>query len=413
MSEFSTKLIHAGREPLGALNAHALPLDRSTTYPITDLTRAGISLDALAHGDAHATDFVYQRLFNPTVGRFEDAMATLEEADGAVAFSSGMAAITACLLAAKSIGNHIVAIRPLYGGSDHLLTSGLLGLDVTFASVEDLKSAIRPDTALIMLETPANPTLDLVDIEDVVARAGDVAVLVDSTFATPVLQKPTRHGASLVLHSATKYIGGHGDVMGGVVAADHDWCARLRSVRVATGAVLEPRAAYDLHRGLQTLGIRVEAAQISAIKIARMLTRCANIKRVHYPGLGSDARGLIGRQMHGPGAMISFEVADFFEAKRIVESVRLITPAVSLGSTDTLIQHPASLTHRVVDEDVRNASGIVPGLIRLSVGLEDPNDIIKDLEHAFGLGARAVSADERCGDVSSLYRNSTLSPVDR
>ncbi|MEZ4462431.1 MAG: PLP-dependent transferase [bacterium] len=384
MSEFPTQLIHAGREKLANLGVHALPLDRSTTYPIHDLTRAGASLDALAHGEAHAPDSVYQRLYNPTVGRFEDAMAALEGTEGAVAFATGMAAVTACILAAKDVGNHIVAIRPLYGGSDHLLSSGLLGVDVTFAEADDFHLAIRPDTAMVILETPANPTLDLVDIEDVVARAGDVAVLVDSTFATPVLQNPVRHGATLVLHSATKYIGGHGDVMGGVVAANEFWCTRLRGVRVATGALLEPRAAYDLHRGLQTLGVRMLAAQANAMRVAEMLAQHPAVNRVYYPSM-SDGQDLVAKQMRGPGAMVAFEVhGGYSAARRVVESVRLITPAVSLGSADSLIQHPASLTHRVVDEAARNAHGIVAGLVRMSVGLEDADDLIADLRQALG-----------------------------
>ncbi len=386
MSGLATHLIHSGREHLNDLGVHALPLDRSTTYPISDLARAGISLNSLAHGAPSAPDAVYARLLNPTVARFENAIASLEDAPEAVAFASGMAAVTAVLFAAKTIGNHVIAIRPVYGGTDHLLTSGMLGIDVTFATEADFHLAIRPDTSLILLETPANPTLSLIDIEDVVSRAKGVAVLVDSTFATPVLQKPRLQGATLVLHSATKYIGGHGDTMGGVVAGDADWCARIRGVRVATGAVLEPRAAYDLHRGLQTLGVRVEAAQANAIKVARWLSKHEGVSAVHFPGMGEDDRGLIGRQMKGPGAMVAFEVAGgYFQAAKIVESVCLITAAVSLGSTDSLIQHPASLTHRVVDEEARNSCGIVPGLVRLSVGLEDAADLIADLAQALGI----------------------------
>lgn len=391
MSELSTQLVHGGRDDLGALGVHALPIDLSTTYPIADLSRAGVSLDQLAHGAADAPDHVYMRLFNPTVARFEQAVAALEELPEAVAFSSGMAAVTACLLAAKAVGNHVIAIRPLYGGTDHLLASGLLGIETTFASAADFDAYIRPETALIILETPANPTLDLVDIEDIVSRAQGVAVLVDSTFATPVLQKPARHGAALVLHSATKYIGGHGDAMGGVVATDATWAARLRGVRVATGAVLHPDAAYTLHRGLQTLGVRVLAAQANAVRIVEWLLGHPEVQKVHFPGL-NDPNGLIGRQMSGPGAMIAFEVrGGYFAARRVVEAVRVITPAVSLGSTDSLIQHPASLTHRVVDEDARNTLGIGPALVRLSVGIEAVDDLIADLQQA--LSASSTNAD--------------------
>lgn len=402
MSGLATELIHSGREHLNDLGVHALPLDRSTTYPISNLARAGVSLNALAHGEPTAPDAVYARLLNPTVARFESAIAALEDAPEAVAFSSGMAAVTACLFAAKTVGNHVIAIRPVYGGTDHLLTSGMLGLDVTFATEGDFHLAIRPDTSMILLETPANPTLSLIDIEDVVSRANGVAVLVDSTFATPVLQTPRQHGATLVLHSATKYIGGHGDAMGGVVAADSEWCARIRGVRVATGAVLEPRAAYDFHRGLQTLGVRVKAAQANAVKIADWLSNHEGVSAVHFPGM-DDTRGLVGRQMRGPGAMIAFEVAGgFFAASKLVESVGLITPAVSLGSTDSLIQHPASLTHRIVDEEARNACGIVPGLVRMSVGLEDSADLIADLAQALGVKTVSQAKSPQNGFTSAL-----------
>jgi len=378
MSEFATHLIHAGREELAHLGVHALPIDLSTTNPLPDLDRAGRSLEELAHGAASAPDSVYQRLYNPTVARFEHAMAELEEVTDAVAFSSGMAAITAAILAARQIGRHIIAIRPLYGGTDHLLTSGLLDVDVTFADVSDFEASIRPETSLVILETPANPTLELVDIQDVADRAGAVALMVDSTFATPVLQKPSRHGASLIVHSATKYIGGHGDVMGGVVATNDAWARRLRGVRVATGALLNPKAAYDLHRGLQTLGVRVESQQANAIKLAAWLEGHPAVAKVHFP------KGpLIGTQMAGPGAMVSFELRGGYDSARsLMSRLKLITPAVSLGSADSLIQHPASLTHRVVEESARESSGVSSSLVRLSVGLEAPQDLIEDLAQA-------------------------------
>src|SRR5690606_13310038 len=234
--DFSTRAVHAGRADLPALGVHALPLDLSTTYPFTDLDAATHSLDALVQGQAEAPNAVYARLHNPTVARFEDALAALEEAEAAVAFGSGMAALTAVLLAAKQDGGHVVGVRPLYGTSDHLVSSGLLGLDVTWTSADAVGEAIRPETSLVIIETPANPTLALVDIEAVVAQAGDVPVLVDSTFATPVLQRPLAHGATFALHSATKFLGGHGDVIAGVVATTEEWARRLRQVRVATGA---------------------------------------------------------------------------------------------------------------------------------------------------------------------------------
>lgn len=382
--DFSTRAVHAGRADLADLGVHALPLDLSTTYPFTDLDAATHSLDVLVEGRAEAPNPVYARLHNPTVARFENALAALEDAEAAVAFGSGMAALTAVLLAAKQDGEHVVGVRPIYGTSDHLVSSGLLGLDVTWTSADAVGEAIRPETSLVIIETPANPTLALVDIEAVVAQAGDVPVLVDSTFATPVLQRPLAHGATFALHSATKFLGGHGDVIAGVVATTEEWARRLRQVRVATGALLHPLGAYLLHRGLQTLALRVERAQATAQTLAECLTDHPAVEAVHYPGLpGGDPAGLLGRQMDGPGSLLAFEVTGGHEAAvRLLRNVRLATPAVSLGSADTLIQHPAGLTHRVVDPEARASSGISEGLIRLSVGLEAADDLWADLDRA-------------------------------
>ena len=372
------------------LGVHALPLDLSSTYPFTDLDRATASLDALVSGDATAENPIYARLLNPTVARFETALAELEGAEASVAFASGMAALTAVLLAARMEGkNHIVATRPIYGTTDHLLSCDLLGIETTWVSPEAVAGAIRPDTALVMTETPTNPTLALVDIEDVVRQASGVPVLVDSTFATPVLQRPLAHGAALVLHSATKFLGGHGDVVAGVVACGEAWARKLRQVRVATGALLHPLGGYLLHRGLQTLPIRVERAQATAGEIARRLEAHPDVLAVHYPGLASgDRQGLIGTQMDGPGTLVAFEVADHDMASAVLRGVSLMTPAVSLGSVDTLIQHPAGLTHRVVCEEGRAQGGVSEGLIRLSVGLESADALWADLEGALAARRR-------------------------
>ncbi|WP_405070020.1 PLP-dependent transferase [Kribbella sp. NBC_01510] len=380
MTQLDTRSVHAGRDDLTALGVHVPPIDLSTTYPLPDVGTGGTSYDELTQG--HGPDggsLVYQRLWNPTVARFEDALAELEHTDGAVAFGSGMAALTACLLAAVAAGRpHVVAVRPLYGGTDHLLSTGLLGTTVTWAEVTEVASAVRADTGLVIVETPANPTLELVDIAAVVAAAGDVPVLVDNTFATPILQQPARHGASLVLHSATKYLGGHGDVMGGVVAAGVEWVGRLRQIRAVTGGLLHPLAAYELHRGLQTLPVRVRAQQATAIKVADWLSAQPTIEQVYYPGL-SDPQALIGRQQSGPGAILAFTLTGGYEAAaHVAGALKLITHAVSLGGVDTLIQHPAALTHRLVTPEAKPSEG----LLRLSLGLEDPEDLTTDLSQA-------------------------------
>ena len=398
-----TRAVHAGREELADLGVHALPLDLSSTYPVRDLDRAEASLDAMAHGGRPQDgEAVYARLHNPTVDRFERALAEMEGTAESVAFASGMAAVTAVLMAARELGDEIVAVRPLYGGTDHLLASGMLGFTLRWVDADGIADAVGPRTALVIVETPSNPTLDLVDLDDVVRQAGDVAVMVDNTFATPVLQRPARHGATLVLHSATKFLGGHGDVVAGVVATDGAWAARLRSVRVATGALLHPLAAYLLHRGLPTLPLRVEAAQTRATELARRLVGHPYVKRVRHPSLdGADPRQLVGRQMEGPGSLLAFDVLGGREAARaVLRAVRWITPAVSLGSTDTLIQHPAGLTHHVVDAGARRACGIGEGTLRLSVGLEAAEDLWDDLDRALCAAHESGAAEPAAGGGS-------------
>jgi methionine-gamma-lyase len=392
-----TLAAHAGRDDFVARGIHAPPLDFSSTYPLPDLDEAIGDLDRMLEGKRPEHTPFYSRLASPTVDRYEGALARLEGAADAVAFSSGMAAITATILAAAQRGRHTVGVRPLYGGTDHLLECGLLGVEVTWAEARSVHAAIRDDTGLVIIETPGNPTLQLVDIEDVVRQAGRVPVLVDSTFATPILQQPLRHGATFALHSATKYLGGHGDVLGGIVATSDEWAAELRKVRAATGAVLHPMAAFLLHRSLPTLPFRVREAQARAIELARRLRKHPLVERVHFPdGEAEDPRGLIGTQMAGPGSVIALEVrGGFLTARRVMESVRLITPAVSLGSTDTLIEHPAALTHRICSDEGRTSGGIVAGLLRLAVGLEHVDDLWADLESALAAAAALVHPEDR------------------
>lgn len=379
-----TQAVHAGREVLREQGLHAMPIDLSSTYPLPDLEAGGRSLEALAGGGLPQGSPVYSRLYNPTVARYERALAHMEGAEEAVAFASGMAAVSSVLMVARRRGNHVVAVRPLYGGTDHLLSDGFLGLAVTWADADGIAEAIRSDTALVVVETPGNPTLALLDLEDVARQAGSVPVLVDNTFATPILQNPLRHGATLVLHSATKFLGGHGDVLAGLVATNAEWATALRQVRVTTGNVLHPLAAYLLHRGLPTLPLRVRAQQASAQALAERLRHHAAIQALFFPGLpGQDPCGLLGRQMKGPGSLMAFELRGGYDAAAtVMAEVRLLTPAVSLGSVDSLIQHPAALTHRGLTPQDRDRAGISQSLMRLSVGLESPEDLWADLEQA-------------------------------
>lgn len=378
-----TLAVHAGREGLTELGVHAPPLDLSSTNPLPDIDSGGESYESMATGGL-PTDGgnVYARLWNPTVARFEEGLAALEGTDTAVAFASGMAAFTAAVTAAanRGIGRHVVAVRPLYGGTDHLLASGVLGVEVTFSTADRVAEAMRADTCLVVMETPANPTLDLVDIEAVVGAAGHAPVLVDNTFATPILQNPAAHGAAIVLHSATKYLGGHGDVVGGVLAVDAEWATAIRPVRAITGGILHPLAAYLLHRGLPTLPLRVRAQQATAAELAARLVSHPGVNRVHYPTMdGADPHALLGRQLRGPGAMLSIDLSGGYEAaQRLTRSTRWFTHAVSLGGVDSLIQHPASLTHRPVAPEARPGAA----LVRLSVGLEGVDDLWSDLDAA-------------------------------
>lgn len=387
MTEMHTRAVHAGREDFAELGVHAPPIDLSSTYPVRDLEVGTASLDALVAGDASAANPIYARLHNPTVARCEVAIAALEDAEACVAYASGMAALSAVLLAAQARGRHVLVVRPLYGTSDHLLATGLLGLEAEFVGAEQIAAARRSDTALIIIETPANPTLDLVDIAAVVAAAGEVPVLVDSTFATPVLQQPLALGASYVLHSATKFLGGHGDVVAGVVCCSERLAKPLRTVRAATGGMLHPLAAYLLQRGLATLVLRVERAQANAELLAARLLEHRAVAKVFYPGLGTVANAhLVGRQMRGPGSLLALELTGgHAAAAAVMRAVGLITPAVSLGSVDSLIQHPAGLTHRVLAAETQQRSGITPGLMRLSVGIEHVDDLWADLAQALDI----------------------------
>lgn len=389
-----TVAVHSGRADLSDLGVHALPIDLSTTNPLPDIERGGDSYEAMATGGRPPADgsMVYARLWNPTVARFEDALAEMEHAEASVAFSSGMATMTAVILAHTSaVGKrHVVAVRPLYGGTDHLLGSGLLGTETTYCHPSEVRSMMREDTGLVVLETPANPTLELVDIAKVVAAAGEVPVVVDNTFATPLLQNPLDHGAAMSLHSATKYLGGHGDVIAGVVACSEQTAEALRRVRAVTGGLLHPLGAYLLHRGLTTLPVRMRQQQQNAQQIAQWLIDRPEVDEVFFPGLDGDPDGVLERQMHGTGAMIAIRMrGGYAAASAVASSVKLFTHAVSLGGVDSLIQHPAALTHRPVPADARPDADV----LRLSIGLEDAGDLIADLGQAFA----RVAAEVRVG----------------
>ena len=302
-SHLETRAVHGGMTGVRESGSHVPVIDFSTTNPLGSVETGGLSYEELATGHdlGEGRSAVYQRLWQPGVARFEESLAGLEGTEGAVAFASGMAALAATLIATASAGRpHVVAVRPLYGGTDHVLASGLLGTEVTWTDAAGIARAIARRHRSRRRRDAREPDARTRSTCDEVAdAAGDVPVLVDNTFATPVLQRPVEHGATLVLHSATKYLGGHGDVMGGVVAADRDWVERLRQVRALTGGLLHPMAAYLLHRGpAHAARCACAPSRRRPRVLAERLLAHPAVARVHYPGLpGQDPAGLIGTQL--------------------------------------------------------------------------------------------------------------------
>jgi methionine-gamma-lyase len=336
--------------------------------------------------------FIYTRLGNPTIRALETCIAELEEGAGAVATSSGMAAVTTAYLTLLGSGDHVVSTASVYGPSRTLLEKRLskFGLAATYVDTSDLdlvRAALRPETRMIYVETPSNPLMQITDLRAVAALAHErgAMLVVDSTFASPFLQKPLALGADVALHSVTKFINGHADVVGGVlIARDEALYRRLREMMILTGCNMDPHQAFLVHRGIKTLALRIERAQASALKIARWLEQRGDVRWVRYPGLPSHPQHALAReQMSGPGAIISFELNGGFEAgKRLMNRVKLALLAVSLGGVESLVEHPASMTHAGMPKDERDAAGITDGLVRYSVGIEDVRDLIEDLREA-------------------------------
>ncbi len=381
----NSKLIHAGHKPeaTGSVN---VPIYQTSTFAFRNAAHGA----ALFAGSEDG--YIYTRIGNPTIRSLEDSLAELENGCGGIATSSGMGAVCTVYLALLEAGAHIVSTASVYGPSRGLMEKDFsrFGVQSTYVDTSDLdqvRSALRPDTRLVYIETPANPTMLVTDIEQVatIAHAHGCMMAVDNTFASPYLQRPLDLGADVVLHSVTKFINGHADVVGGIlVAKDMDVYKRLRRVMVNSGCNMDPHQAFLVLRGLKTLGVRIERAQQSAMEIARWLERQPEVNRVRYIGLESHPQHkLAKRQMSGFGSMISFELNGGMEAGRILmDHVRLATLAVSLGGVETLIEHPASMTHASMSAADRCAAGFSDGLVRYSVGIEDVEDLIADLRQA-------------------------------
>jgi len=387
---FGTKAVHAGNvhdEQYGSLT---MPIYQSSTFEFDCCEQGGRRFAGEESG------YIYTRLGNPTTSVVEAKVAALEGGEAAAAAASGMGAISACLWSIAGAGKHIIADETLYGCTFALLSHGMTqyGVEVTFtdlSKVENLKAALRENTCCVYLETPANPNLKISDIALLAREAHaynkDIMVVCDNTFASPALQNPLALGADVVVHSATKYINGHGDVIAGFVVGSQEFISKVKlfGLKDMTGATLGPFEAWLILRGLKTLEIRVQRHCDSARRIAAYLDACPKVEKVYYPGLPTHpGHDIAERQMRDFGGMISFEVKGGKEAgMKFVNSLRLCTIAVSLGDAETLIEHPASMTHSTYSADDLKAAGISAGLIRLSVGLENAEDIIADFEQAF------------------------------
>ncbi|TET47552.1 aminotransferase class I/II-fold pyridoxal phosphate-dependent enzyme [candidate division TA06 bacterium] len=336
--------------------------------------------------------YVYTRISNPTNDRLAKKMARLEGAEAGLVFASGLAAIAACVITLTKKGESFIADDTIYGGThamfkDVIPRFGITPIRADCSDINNTKKALNESVKWIFIETPANPTMKVIDIEahaKLAAKSG-VPLVVDNTFATPFFQRPIELGADVVMHSATKYISGHGDVVGGIVVGKKDFVHKMRESALShMGACMSPFNAWLLLRGLKTLGVRMERHAYNAQRISEFLSTHPKISRVYYPGLSTDPfYDLAKKQMSGMGGMIAFEMKGGLKAgANLVNSVRLCTLAVSLGECDTLIEHPASMTHSTLSEEERMAVGITEGLVRVSVGIEDVNDLIEDLKEA-------------------------------
>jgi methionine-gamma-lyase len=379
--------VHAGEPHEGAAGALAAPISQAAVYRLPNAAEA-----ARIH-EGEVAGFFYGRMGTPTQALLETAMAELEGGEAALATASGMSALCLALLAALEPGAHLVAQRSLYSSTAALLGSLLepMGIEVTRVDTSrpaEVGDALRPTTRALLLETPSNPMLRLCDLRALseMAHATGATVLVDSTFATPVNQRPLAWGADLVVHSASKYLGGHGDVVAGVLVGKGDLVERARwqGMRLM-GPVIAPFSAWLVLRGLRTLAVRMARHNESALRIAGSLQDHAKVRSVHYPGLASHPEHDLARhQMAGFGGVVAFDVGGAAVAARVVDRVRLCTLGVSLGDVATLIQPSSRTTQASLSARERREAGIPAGLLRLSVGLEDAADILDDLDRALG-----------------------------
>jgi cystathionine beta-lyase/cystathionine gamma-synthase len=371
-----TKVIHAGPDRDPFTGASSIPIHQGSTFAQPD--------------PDHPGPYDYSRSGNPTREAVESAIAELEGGVRGLAFSSGMAAISATLLLLKP-GDHVIAPEDVYGGTYRILTTlfkqwGLTTSFVDMTRPQLIEEALLPNTKMIFVETPSNPLLKITDLKAVVRIAQNKGILtvIDNTFPTPYLQRPIPQGFDIVVHSATKFIGGHSDVIAGLAVARTDELGKkLKFIQNTVGAVLGPQDSWIVLRGIRTLAVRMEAQQQTAQAVADELSRWPQVLKVHYPGLKDHpGREINERQSSGPGAVLSFEVKDGAVARRVLSRVKLCLPAVSLGGVETILSYPAKMSHASIPAEERRSRGITDGLLRLSAGLEDAEDIIADLRQA-------------------------------
>ncbi len=382
----ASRIIHAGQRSCPLTGAVATPIYQTSTFAFRDADEGAARFGGTDPG------YKYTRLGNPTVAALEECVAELEGGCGALAASTGMAAIHTVYFTLLGAGAHVVGTDALYGASRMILENeysrfGVTASFVDTSDVANVEKAMRPETKLVFVESPANPTLKLCDIAAIaeIAHRHGALLAVDNTFASPLLQQPFALGADIVVHSMTKFINGHSDVVAGVVVAkDPALFARLRKVHVNVGPTMDPHQAWLVFRGVKTLGLRMEKAQANALEVARFLEAHPKVAWVRYPFLPSHPQHELAlRQMSGGGGIVSFGVKGGLDAGRtLINSVKLATLAVSLGGLETLIEHPASMTHASVPKAEREKAEISDDLVRIAVGCEDAADLCDDLEQA-------------------------------
>lgn len=386
---FNTQLVHASKNPDSQYGALSTPLYQTSTFAFDSCDQGGRRFAGEENG------YIYTRLANPTVNQLEERMAVLENMEAAAATATGMAAVSGALMAFLQCGDHLIASNAIYGCTYALLSEQFsrYGIEVTFvdmANHDEIENAYQKNTKAIFLETPVNPNLAVYDLSFInqFSKEHQLLSLVDNTFLTPYLQRPQEFGIDIVIHSATKYLNGHGDVIAGIICGSHENISLIKQTTLKDiGGTMSPFDAWLIIRGLKTLAVRMERHCDNAQRVAQWLESQNQVKKVYYPGLPSHAgHHFIGTQMKGAGGVIGFELVGSLEqAKTFADSLSLFKIAVSLGDAESLIQHPASMTHSSYSPQARLDAGISDNLLRISVGLEQVDDLINDLDQAMSL----------------------------